>query len=171
MSKEDRKMELDEDLEQLITKKKISRRRFIRQATALGLSVGGGALLAPYAPAVTKVIAAPPLKKSRIVVGLGGEPASLDRNAVENALGFNLYGAIYNFLVKAGPNGEIQPSLATEWRQINDLTMEFKLRKGVKFHNGEEFDAQAVHDTITTGVLADPPGSIKTRLLPVDRVG
>ena len=45
---------------------------------------------------------------------------------------------IYDTLVKLSPEMEIVPSLATEWTQIDDNTLEFKLRHGVKFHNGEE---------------------------------
>ncbi|HEY3111818.1 MAG TPA: ABC transporter substrate-binding protein, partial [Chloroflexota bacterium] len=38
----------------------------------------------------------------------------------------------------------VEPQLATEWKRINPTTMQFKLREGVRFHNGEEFDAEAV---------------------------
>jgi ABC-type transport system substrate-binding protein len=36
------------------------------------------------------------------------------------------------------------PRLATDWRWIDDRTLEIKLRPGVKFHNGEIFDADIV---------------------------
>ena len=37
----------------------------------------------------------------------------------------------------------VKPLLATEWKRLDDLTFQFKLRQGVRFHNGEEFDAEA----------------------------
>jgi peptide/nickel transport system substrate-binding protein len=40
--------------------------------------------------------------------------------------------------------GAAVPALATEWKLIDKLTWEFKLRSGVKFHNGEDFNAAAV---------------------------
>jgi peptide/nickel transport system substrate-binding protein len=39
---------------------------------------------------------------------------------------------------------EAKPGLATEWRRIDDRTVEFALRKGVKQHNGDEFTAEDV---------------------------
>src|SRR3954462_1195031 len=39
---------------------------------------------------------------------------------------------------------ETVPGLATEWRRIDDQTVELKLRPGVKFHNGDEMTAEDV---------------------------
>src|SRR5215510_6479478 len=39
---------------------------------------------------------------------------------------------------------EYEPSLATSWKALNDTTWEFKLRKGVKFHNGDLLTAEDV---------------------------
>ncbi len=41
-----------------------------------------------------------------------------------------------------------KPKLAISWRRVDDRTMEFKLREGVRFHNGEPFDVEAVKFTI-----------------------
>src|SRR5262245_54843428 len=41
-----------------------------------------------------------------------------------------------------------KPMLATGWRIVNDTTWEFTLRQGVKFHNGEPFNAQSVKATL-----------------------
>lgn len=36
------------------------------------------------------------------------------------------------------------PGLALSWQWLDDRTLEVKLRRGVKFHNGEVFDAEIV---------------------------
>lgn len=54
---------------------------------------------------------------------------------------------IYEGLVSMDKNSEYQPSLATEWTQVDDVTWEFKLREGVQFHDGTPFNADAVKAT------------------------
>lgn len=44
--------------------------------------------------------------------------------------------------------GEIQPRLATEWSQLDDLTWSFKLRDDVVFHDGTKFNAEAMKYSI-----------------------
>ncbi len=57
---------------------------------------------------------------------------------------------IFDYLIDF-PGGDLtnpQPMLATEWSKIDDRTWEFKLRDGVKFHDGSEFDAEDVKASI-----------------------
>jgi peptide/nickel transport system substrate-binding protein len=54
---------------------------------------------------------------------------------------------IYEGLVGRDKNSEIQPLLAEKWKQLDDTTWEFYLRKGVKFHDGTPFTAAAVKAT------------------------
>jgi peptide/nickel transport system substrate-binding protein len=47
-------------------------------------------------------------------------------------------------LVTVDQDNNYAPCLAEDWRWVDDRTIEFKLRRGVTFHNGEEFNAEAV---------------------------
>lgn len=47
-------------------------------------------------------------------------------------------------LVSVDGSGKYIPRLAESWRWLDERTIEFKLRRGVKFHNGEEFNAHVV---------------------------
>lgn len=63
---------------------------------------------------------------------------------------------IFDGLVDRGTDLKLRPCLATEWKYIDDKTLEFKLRQGVKFHNGEPFNADAV--VFTFNRLLGPEG-------------
>ena len=54
---------------------------------------------------------------------------------------------------------QIKPLLATSWRQTDDTTFEFELRRGVTFHDGSPFTADDVIYTINT-VLTDKQVSV-----------
>src|SRR5207253_9174992 len=53
--------------------------------------------------------------------------------------------ALHDALVKPMPGNDMAPSLATSWKESADgLTYEFRLREGLKFHNGDPFTAEDV---------------------------
>ena len=47
---------------------------------------------------------------------------------------------------------ELQPLLAESWKNLNPNTWEIKLRRGVKFHNGEDFTAESVKFTVERAI-------------------
>ncbi len=51
---------------------------------------------------------------------------------------------VFEHLVELDKDGTLVPRLATGWQWLDDRTLEVKLRQGVKFHNGEKFDAEIV---------------------------
>src|SRR5438876_3008652 len=53
--------------------------------------------------------------------------------------------ALHDALIKPMPGNDMTPSLATSWKESPDgLTYEFKLREGIRFHNGDPFTAEDV---------------------------
>jgi ABC-type transport system substrate-binding protein len=51
---------------------------------------------------------------------------------------------VFEHLVEIDKDGKLVPRLATAWQWLDDRTLEMTLRQGVKFHNGEVFDADIV---------------------------
>lgn len=81
---------------------------------------------------------------SQVTIAQGSDISTLDPH---NALGTTTAGVIFhifNSLTRTDANGKVVGDLAESFSSINPTTWEFKLRKGVKFHNGEPFNAAAV---------------------------
>ncbi len=55
---------------------------------------------------------------------------------------------IYDTLIHRDDNMQLKPGLAVSWQNLDPLTWQIKLRAGVKFHNGEPFDARSVKFTL-----------------------
>ncbi|WP_404420758.1 ABC transporter substrate-binding protein [Thalassospira australica] len=76
--------------------------------------------------------------------------------------GVILQRSIWDGLVYRDPyTGEYQGNLATDWQWVDDETLEFNLRQGVTFHNGEPFDADDVVATVNW--VADEKNGVKTQ--------
>src|SRR5262245_21140549 len=96
------------------------------------------------------VMAAPPTlaqgKKDSVVMAMTLEPPGLDpTTAAAAAIAEVALYNIYEPLTKINEDGSVSPLLAESWQASEDLkTYTFKLRKGVKFQNGEPFDSAAV---------------------------
>ena len=76
--------------------------------------------------------------------------------------GVILQRSIWDGLVYRDPyTGEYQGNLATDWKWVDDKTLEFNLRQGVTFHNGEPFDADDVVATVNW--VADEKNGVQTQ--------
>ncbi len=85
---------------------------------------------------------------------------TLDPHAVSNTLIFAVLANVYEPLVRRDAEQKLEPALATDWKQIDDTTWEFNLRKDVKFSNGNPFTADDVVFSLTRGQA----GGIKANL-------
>lgn len=57
---------------------------------------------------------------------------------------FSVTSVIADALTLIDSDGEVRPALATSWERTSPLAMEFELRRGVRFHDGSELDAEDV---------------------------
>jgi len=85
-------------------------------------------------------------KKDSVVMGMTLEPPGLDpTTAAAAAIAEVTLYSIYETLTKINEDGSVSPLLAESWQTSPDLkTYTFKLRKGIKFQNGEPFDSATV---------------------------
>ncbi|WP_200832510.1 ABC transporter substrate-binding protein [Candidatus Halocynthiibacter alkanivorans] len=81
-----------------------------------------------------------------VTVGLQLEPPHLDpTSAAAGAIDQVLYSNVFEGLTRFGPDGSVNPGLAESWTISDDgLSYTFKLRAGVKFHDGSDFEATDV---------------------------
>ena len=79
-----------------------------------------------------------------LTIGVRGGPDSIDPHFTATGSHAESLKHVFDTLVWSSDGLEIQPRLAESWKAINDTTWEFKLRKGVKFHDGSDFTAADV---------------------------
>ncbi len=93
------------------------------------------------------MLSALPALAADLTVGIASEPSSVDPHY--HNLGPNNSAArnIYDRLINMDAHMQLQPGLALSWKAVDDTTWEVKLREGVKFHDGTDFNA---HDVIFT---------------------
>ncbi len=106
-----------------------------------------------------------------LTIGLKSEPSSMDPH-YHNLTPNNMMATyVFDKLVKQDDRQNLKPGLAVSWKPINDLTWEFKLRKGVKFHDGSPFTAEDVKFTLERGPnVPNSPSSFSSYMKHVKKI-
>ena len=86
----------------------------------------------------------PAMAENAIVWSMSGDALTLDPMAQNEGPTTAVSRQIYEALVGRNVEMTIEPQLATEWRTVDPTTWEFKLRQGVKFHDGADMTAEDV---------------------------
>ena len=83
-------------------------------------------------------------KPKIVTVSLGSKPKSLDPAMYNEIPSLSIVEQIYNTLFQIDENGKIAPELAESYEYITPTELVIKLKKGIKFHNGDELKASDV---------------------------
>lgn len=83
-----------------------------------------------------------------LTLAIPSDAVSMDPHGSNDVPSEQIRDTIYEPLLTQDENFEIVPVLAEEYEQIDDTTWEFKLREGVTFHDGSEFNAEVVKANI-----------------------
>ncbi|MBW1674321.1 MAG: hypothetical protein JRJ45_11890, partial [Deltaproteobacteria bacterium] len=87
-------------------------------------------------------------EKDRLVICIPFPIESLDPANHRDRITQIVLKNMFDSLTTRDANMKIAPQLAESWKTINETTWEFKLRRGVKFHNGDDFTAEDVKFTL-----------------------
>jgi peptide/nickel transport system substrate-binding protein len=115
--------------------------------------LGAGALLLAVA------CTGPQTSASGVIVAIDQPPTNLDPRLGTDAASARLVELLFSALVRRTPSGEIVGDLALEWEIPDPTTYRFRLREGVRFHDGRALTARDVVYTFRSmldGTVSSP---------------
>ncbi|QDJ11416.1 Dipeptide-binding protein [Roseomonas mucosa] len=123
---------------------------------------------AALAALLALALPAAPLRAQSVTIAGASPVASADphisNTASNSALGLH----VFDRLVLQDAAGNLRPGLATQWRAVSDRVWEFRLRPGVKWHDGRDFTADDV--VFTFDRLPNAQGGFVSAVRPIARV-
>ncbi|WP_342558401.1 glutathione ABC transporter substrate-binding protein [Metasolibacillus sp. FSL K6-0083] len=106
-----------------------------------------------------------------LVLEVLSEAVELDPHGSNDVPSANVQSNIYETLVARNfDTGEFEPKLAESWEYVDDLTLQLKLRQGVKFHDGTDFNADAVKANLDRLLDPEVASPRATNFEPIDSV-
>lgn len=106
-----------------------------------------------------------------VTIGIRVPPGSMDPHLSWLSSDAGYYRNVYEALYEADANLQLHPHLATGHDRLDDLTWTFTLRRGVKFHDGTDFDAQDVVATFSrVGTVEGNDGLVADLLAPIEKI-
>ena len=129
------------------SQRKMNRRHFLQAAAAVSATT----TILPILDAcgsTTTTNSIGTKTKPLVIANIEGVP-TLDPDLIIADTAVSLQTEIFDTLVDYDETSkQVVPRMATSWKVVNDTTIEFKLRSGMKFTNGEACDANAVKFTV-----------------------
>ncbi len=142
-----------------------TRRDFLKTLGAGALAAGG--LREAAAPARA---AAQTTRKRELVVAQGGDISKLDPHFSTSSNDIRVTFNLFDNLTNRHPDDTLAPGLATEWKNTTPTSWTFKLRPGVRFHNGDPCTAADVRFSIERTYDPSVKTLVSSVFTTVDRV-
>src|SRR5262245_31819734 len=97
-------------------------------------------------------------------IALAAEPNTFDPHLTVGRNTQIFIANVYDGLTARDVQGNLVPALAESWKRLNPTTWQFALRKGVKFHNGDDFNADCVKFTLDRATNPETKATISSEL-------
>jgi peptide/nickel transport system substrate-binding protein len=111
-----------------------------------------------------------PANKRDLVVATAADVTDFDPQMSTSVNNITVSFQIFDNLTTRDPDLNLIPQLATEWKSTSNTTWEFKLRPGVKFHNGDPLTSQDVKFTIERAVDPNAKTQVATIFSGVEKI-
>src|SRR3712207_5900684 len=126
-------------------------------------AIAAMAMAAPLVPSAARA--------ADITIAVGGAFTSMDPHFHDLSPNHALTWHVWDRLVHPDADQRPAPGLATEWRALDERTWEFKLREGVRFHDGTPFTADDVVFTFARAPnVPNSPTSMGQYIRPLQRL-
>ena len=99
-----------------------------------------------------------------VKIALAAEPNTFDPHLTVGRNTQIFIVNVYDGLTARDAQGHLVPALAESWKRLNPTTWQFVLRKGVKFHNGDDFNAGCVKFTLDRAINPETKATVSSEL-------
>src|SRR3989449_1726111 len=140
----------------------MTRRDVLKMAAAGAAAVRPGVVPSPAHSQATQ--------KRELVVAQGGDVAQFDPHMSTSSNDIRISFNLFDNLTSRRPDGKLAPGLATEWKLQGQTTWVFKLRQGVKWHNGDPFSSADAKFSIERTYDPNTKTRVNTVFTTVDRI-
>lgn len=106
----------------------------------------------------------------RVRIGVSAEPSSLDPQVGTAGYDHTFVWSMFENLVSYDAKFNATPQLAEKWEVVDPQTLRLSLRPGVKFHDGTDFNAEAVKTNLARVIDPATKSTARGQILVVDRV-
>ena len=106
-----------------------------------------------------------PVVRDTLNFGLYGEPTTLDPHETGDDCSRTACYQIYDYLIREQPDNTLGPAMAESWEYSDDGTeITFKIREGVKFHNGDIMTAEDVAFSLNKAIASSFTSRVTTAM-------